>query len=132
MLHYYWKKTPNLLVAKMRIVIALKDTDLRLSIELLLSEEPGILIVGSAIDTQGLLALIDASSPNLVLLDWDLPGESLREVIGHIKACKSPPEIILLGSNEEGKEEYLEAGAHAYLVKGDQPEKLLNAVRQIG
>lgn len=115
---------------QMRIILALKDTNLRLSIELLVSEEPGILIVGSAIDTQGLLALIDASSPNLVLLDWDLPGEPLREVIGHINACESPPEIILLGSNVDGEEEYVKAGAHSFLLKGDPPDKLLSAVRQ--
>jgi DNA-binding NarL/FixJ family response regulator len=114
----------------MRIILALKDTDLRLSIELLLREEPGIIIVGTAIDSQGLLALVEVSCPDLVLLDCELPGDPLPHVIETIQAFKSPPEFILLVGNMVGKEDYLEAGAHAYLVKGDPPEKLLNTVRQ--
>jgi DNA-binding NarL/FixJ family response regulator len=114
----------------MRIILALKDADLRLSIELLIREEPGILIVGTAINAQGLLALIKTSCPELVILDCDLPGDPLLKVVETVQEFESSPEFILLVGNMEGKEDYDKDGTHAYLVKGDPPEKLLNAVRQ--
>ena len=116
----------------MRIILALKGTDLRISIELLFSEEPGLLIVGSAIDTQGMLALIDASGPDLILLDCALPGEPLLEVIKAIQTCESPPSIILLGIESDPGSDIFQVGIDHYVQKGDPPEKLVEAFRQIG
>ena len=115
----------------MRIVLALKDTDLRLAIELLLSEEPGVIIVGSASDTQGLLALIEASCPDLALLDWDLPGKPILEVLANIQARDTSPEIVVLGIDPDFEDDALNAGANVYLFKGDQPERLLSVFRQV-
>jgi DNA-binding NarL/FixJ family response regulator len=115
----------------MRIVLATGDTDLRLSIELLLSEEPGVKILGGASDTEGFLALVESTCPDLVLLDWDLPGRPVEEVLGQTKLFQVQPKLIVLGRHPGSKEEALGAGADAYVDKGDPPEKLLAAFKHL-
>lgn len=115
----------------MRIVLATGDTDLRLSLELLLSEEPGIKIVGGASDTEGFLALIKSTCPDLAMLDWDLPGRPVEEVLNQTKLLKDRPKLIILGRHPGMKEKALQVGADAYVDTGDKPEKLIYTFRDI-
>ena len=115
----------------MRIILAAKETDLRLAVQLLLSEEPGVVVFGSASNTGGLLALINSDCPDLVLLDSDLPGQPMLEVLTEIKACEPPPVVVLLGNEDSLIDETSQAGVDHYIHKGDPPEKLVEAFRQI-
>ena len=115
----------------MRIILAARDTDLRLAMQLLLSEEPGVQFIGSASHASGLLALSNTGCPDLVLLDIDLPGPPIQELLAEIKACESPPVIILLGREASLSYEISQAGVDYYIQKGDPPEKLVEAFRQI-
>ena len=51
----------------MDIVLASQEYDLRLALEMLFREEPGAAVVGTASESEGLLALIQSTRPNLVL-----------------------------------------------------------------
>lgn len=115
----------------MRILLATGDTDLRLSMELLLSEEPGIKILGGTSDTEGFIALVESTYPDLALLDWDLPGRPVEEVLSQIQSFEVPPKLIVLGRHPGSKESALEAGVDAYVDKGEPPEKLLAALKQM-
>ena len=117
----------------MRILLATGDTDLRLSIQLMLSEEPGLKIIGSASNCDGLIALIKSTSPDLTLLDWELPGGDMEDVLPEIKSLTLETKIILivLGRQRRIKETALQAGADEYVVIGDPPENLLEVFRQL-
>ena len=115
----------------MRILLAVGDTDLRLSLELLLSEEPGIRIAGSVIDARSLLALVNSIVPDLLLLDLDLPGCPIQTVLGEIQTLPRQPKIIVLGRQSSSKESAFRAGVDLYLTKGDPPERLLGAIRAL-
>ncbi|MGB5845598.1 MAG: response regulator [Anaerolineales bacterium] len=117
----------------MRILLASGDTDLRLAIQLMLSEEPGITIIGSASDCKGLIALIKSTSPDLVLLDWELPGSNMEAVLLDIKTFASQPKInlIVLGRQPSMRQAALQAGADEYVVIGDPPDVLLETFRQL-
>lgn len=115
----------------MRIVLATGVTDLRLSIELMLIEEPGIKILGGASDTDGFLALVESTSPDLTLLDWDLPGRPVEEVLSQIKLFKVQPKVIVLGRHPGLKKAVLLAGADAYVDQGDPPENLLAVCKDL-
>jgi len=116
----------------MRIILATGDTDLRLAIQLMLSEEPGLNVIGSASDCAGSIALINSNHPDLVLVDWDLPGCNVEDLIHEVQSIKSINKIsiIVLGKRST-KEAAVRAGADDYLVKGDPPNMLLDAFRQI-
>ncbi|UCF27927.1 MAG: response regulator [Chloroflexota bacterium] len=115
----------------MRIVIATGDTDLRLAIQLMLSEEPGISIIGSVSDCDGLNALVKSTRPNYALIDWALPGCKIDEVIENLKTGSRDTElkIIVIARQRREKEAALESGADEFIVIGDPPEKLLDVFR---
>ena len=115
----------------MRILLANGNTDLRLSLDLLLSEEPGVIIAGSVIDASGLLVLAKNSCPDLVLVDWELPGCPIQSVLSEIQSLPRQPKIIVLGRQSSSKESAHRAGADYYLTKGDPPEQLLGAIRSL-
>ena len=113
----------------MDVVLASAQSDLKLALEMLLREEPGIIIVGTATETEGLLALIQAIHPDQVFLDWDLPGRSCSEVLATAQSANCKPTIIVLGKDAIAKQSALAAGADAFVLKGEPPEQLLAAIR---
>lgn len=115
----------------MNILLAIYWRDLRLAIDLLLREEPGINVVGVAGETESLLALLETTHPQVVLLDWDLPGRAIPEVLRTIHTAAVPPNIIVLGDRENEKDIVLEAGADAFVVKGEPPQQLVTAIHEI-
>lgn len=115
----------------MKILLAVKDTNLRLSLELVLSEEPSVDIAGTASEADGLSALIKSNQPAIVILDWNLPGRPLSAVIAETHRRLAAVKFIALGSSPADKEQALADGANAFIVKGDPPELLLTAFRAI-
>jgi DNA-binding NarL/FixJ family response regulator len=117
----------------MRIVLATGGTDLRLAIQLMLSEEPGLKVIGSASDCEGFFALIKSTSPDLALIDWELPGCKMEDVLPEIKSLELEHDILLivLGRQRRMRATALQAGADEYVVIGDPPENLLDVFRKL-
>ena len=125
----------------MDVVLASSRSDLRFALEVFLREQPGVVVIGTAMRARGLLALVESTCPDLVILDWGLPappavgqagaGEPLSWVQGAARACERPPSIIVLGRNEIDRQAALDAGADFYVQRGDPPETLLATLRQL-
>ena len=58
----------------MRVLLADDQSKVRSALRLLLEQEPGMSVVGEAVEDEDLLAQVEATQPDLVLLDWELPG----------------------------------------------------------
>jgi DNA-binding NarL/FixJ family response regulator len=114
----------------MRVLLAAKNHHLRISLELLVSEEPGMQVIGAVSETEGLQALIKSSQPDLVILDWDLPGRQLRELLGDLRRQFVASKFIVLGMDADDRNIAMDAGAHAFVLKAAPPEYLLNAIRR--
>ena len=115
----------------MRILLAIKRSDLRLGLEMLLDEQSGFTVAGSITDATSLLALVKTARPDLVVLEWDLPGGPPTEVLGRVQAAAPRPAIVVLGKEASAEQAALAAGADAFVVKGDPPEELLITLRQV-
>ena len=115
----------------MDIIIATSSTDLRIALELLIREEVGLSIVATTSESQGLLALIESTCPDLVLLDWELAGLSSPELLTEVLAVTSPPKIVVLGKYLHTKESANQAGADSFLLKGESPKQLLVAIQEL-
>jgi DNA-binding NarL/FixJ family response regulator len=117
----------------MHIVLASGDTDMRLAIQLMLSEVPGIKITGSASNCDGLIALVKSTCPDLVLLDWELPGRKMAFILRHLKTFspENPITLIVIGRNQDQKEIALWAGADEYILIGERPEDLLEVFQTL-
>ncbi len=114
------------------ILVADDEEDLRVIVQMT-SEDPNHRIV-EASDGQAALALTRKERPDLVILDWMMPGMTGIEVV---KALRQDPEtshipvIMLTAKGQAGdQEEGSGAGAFAYLVKPFSPLQLLKKVQE--
>lgn len=115
----------------MRLLLAAGKADLRLALELLLNEQPGVEIVGTASESDGLLALIHTTHPDMIVTDWRLPGRLMPAIISDASKSESQPRIIILANDSSDCEAALGAGADAAVLKGASPHLLLATFQSI-
>lgn len=113
----------------MRVLIADRRKDVRQALSLLLTQEPGICVVGDASDSQELLVRLEALCPDVVLVDCALPGQPMADLLAEIHTCSSSPQVIVLCSETETRRAALAAGAHTFVDKTEHPKRLLTALR---
>ena len=112
----------------MRILLADEQTRVRLALQILLSQEPGVTVVGEVAEATGLLAQIRATRPDLVLLDWGLPGLATIGSLSALHTACPNLSVIVLSGRPEARQLALAAGADEFISKIDPPEKLLAAI----
>ena len=115
----------------MDVLLAIQQPDLRLAIDLLLREEPGLNVVGLARETKTLLAMLQVVRSDILVLDRELIGQPLTGVLARIHEQADRATIIVLGTLEDDQEAILAAGADAFVIKGESPQQLLTAIHQL-
>lgn len=115
----------------MRILLADEQAKVRFALRVLLEQQPGLEVMGEAVDGQGLLALVDAVSPDVVLVDWKLPGLSGGQLLASLQNGNPDLAIIVLSPRMEARQAALDAGAAAFVCKCDAPQQLLAAISRI-
>jgi two-component system phosphate regulon response regulator PhoB len=90
-------------------------------------------LVREAGDADGAWSLVDAERPDLILLDWMLPGMSGVEFIRRLReraSTREIPVIMLTARAQEGdKLQGFESGADDYVTKPFSPRELVARVR---
>jgi DNA-binding NarL/FixJ family response regulator len=115
----------------MYILIADDQPKVRSALRLLLEQEPDPSVIGESADAQDLLAQVTATCPDLVLLDWELPGiQSRSNLIVTLCALCPRLRVVVLSGRPEARQAALAAGADAFVSKGDSPETLLTTLRR--
>ena len=112
----------------MRIFLADDQANVRSALRCLFEQEPGLIIVGEAAQNDDLLAGIARARPDLLLLDWELPGLSAAPLVQRLHPAVK---VIILSSRPEARRAALDAGADAFVSKGDAPECVLEAIRSL-
>ena len=113
----------------MRIFIASADKTSRIALQLLLESEPGMVVIGIADRAEGLLTLVGASQPEVLLLDYELAKQTTVALISDLHHLEQPPIIIVLSINVQVKPMVLAAGADAFISKNVPPDELLPILR---
>ena len=87
----------------MRVLLADDQAWLRSAVRLLLEQEPDIEVVGEAAEANVLLSIIDAVAPDLLLLDWELPGSRAgggsERLLRRLHACCPHIAVIVQQGN---------------------------------
>jgi DNA-binding NarL/FixJ family response regulator len=112
----------------MRIIVADDQPDVRSALKLLLEERPGVVVEGEASNFLELFRQVKNMCPELVLLDWELPGTKPEELISALHNLCPQLEIIALSSRPQMRKIALEAGVSEFVCKSDPPENLLTAL----
>lgn len=96
----------------------------------LISEIPGVTIVGEAEVAFQAINQIHALSPDLVVLDISMPGGSGMAVLDTIKKQPNPPCIIMLTNfaNDEYRDKCAQLGADYFFDKSTEFEKITEVI----
>ncbi|MEO8588691.1 MAG: response regulator transcription factor [Flavobacteriales bacterium] len=117
------------------IHVALFDDSkqIRDSLGTLLSTTPGIGLCGCYPDASNVSAKVAACKPDVVLMDIDMPGmngiEATRSL--HTERPDLPIMMLTVFGDEDRVYESLRAGAVGYLLKNNDPNAVLDAIREV-
>lgn len=114
----------------LRILIADSDRRVRTALQLLLAEAAGATLIRESADLASLAAQVSAFKPDLILLDWELPGRPAAGLLLVLSRPEARPRVIVLSARPEAEPEALAAGADTFVSKADPPEQLLAALRR--
>jgi len=119
--------------AKIRVVLADDHDDVRLGLRTLLGAAPDVEVVGEASDGAEALARVEATAPDVVIMDLTMKGMDGVTATRELVRRRSPTRVLVLTMHDE--EEYLvpalDAGAAGYVVKSSASTDLLRAVRAV-
>lgn len=113
----------------MRVLLADHHSEVRWALRTAIKEEPGLVVVGEALESETLLSKVQALRPDLVLLEWELPGRPVTELLASLHALNNGCQVIVLSRQPECETAALETGADAFISKAAGPEALLTALR---
>jgi DNA-binding NarL/FixJ family response regulator len=115
------------------IALVEDDADVREGWEYILAQTDGLQCTGSFPTGENFLADLETGSPDVVLMDIQLPGMSGIQCIKQAKEkCPSLQCIMLtVFDDQDSIFQALSAGATGYLLKTASPGMLVNAVREV-
>jgi DNA-binding NarL/FixJ family response regulator len=116
-----------------RVLVVDDHAIVRQGIRQVLEGAGDIEVVAEAVDGTAALEAARSGSPDVVLLDVSLPGETGLEVARRLKHAASRARILMLSvyDNTEYVLEAVRAGADGYLLKDSSPAELRDAIRAV-
>jgi DNA-binding NarL/FixJ family response regulator len=115
----------------MRVLLADAHPEVRWALRTAIGEEPGFTLVGEVVAAEDLLALARALRPDVILLEWELPGGPVQDLLAILRAHAPELSVIVLGRQPGFAQTALVAGADAYVSKANGPEQLLEALHSL-
>ena len=115
-----------------RVAVADDDPVARLAIEAMIESAGSLELVGAAGGVEEIVNLAAVKHPQVVVLDWMMPGgggpQAARRILDH----RPNTGIVALTSSDspEASLEMLRAGANCFLVKGSSADELAQTSRQ--
>ena len=116
-----------------QIAIVEDNDTIREGLKELINSSEGFSCVGAYPSAEQALADIQEQSPDVVLMDINLPGMSGIECTRQLKSMMKSVQVMMLTVYENDEHIFppLKAGATGYMVKRTKPEKLLPTIRDL-
>jgi two-component system response regulator AlgR len=89
---------------------------------------PGLIVTGTASEGASALRLIEALTPDLVLLDLTMPGMDGLSVARALRRQPNAPAIVFVTAHDEFAVEAFDLDAVDYVLKPVAPERLERAI----
>ena len=113
----------------MHILLADGQLRVRSALRLLLEQQPETYVVEEATNTQELLDCVKNCYPDILLLDWKLPGLVPDELSTTLRTLNPGLFIIVLDSIPHTRQAAIKAGANEFVSKNDPPECLMSVIK---
>ena len=98
-----------------------------------LSAEDDLEVIGTAVDAQGAVDCVAHLTPDVVLMDINMPGMSCFDAADRIRRQLPGTRIVFLSAywNDGLIEQALRHNAAGYITKNESPARVVEALRQI-
>jgi DNA-binding NarL/FixJ family response regulator len=125
---FCWKIEPEQdhsggVMGETTIFLAEGQNHVRQAIRLNLDQQIGYRISGTANHAESLLAQIGQTRPDVLLLDWVLPGMNPQRLLPALRKFCPGTRVIATVSRQEIGEIALNYGVDAYILKALQPDE---------
>lgn len=99
----------------------------------LVDEQPDLTVCAEAGDAAETITQLERTKPDLLVMDFTMPGRSGLELIKDVKAIAPEARILVLSMHDENHyaERVLRAGASGFIMKSVGSEAILAAIRQV-
>lgn len=115
-----------------RVIVTDDQAISRQGLRMILESEPGIEIVGEAVDGLDALGQVERRRPDIVLMDIRMPRMDGLEATRRMRDVEGVEVIVITTFDlDEYVIEALRAGAVGFLVKDSAPERIIDAVRSV-
>ncbi len=120
-------------MTSIRVLLADDHPVVRTGIRNLLSKSSDIEVVGEASNGAEALQMVTELTPDVLLLDMEMPGLKGVEVAQRLHSAGTEVKILALSAYDDKQYilELLESGAAGYLTKEEAPETILEAIRGV-
>ncbi len=118
---------------RLRVLVADDHALYRRGLEMVLSQEDDIDIVGEAADGAEAIRKVEELLPDVVLMDIRMPRRSGIEACTAIKDVVPSTKIVILTISDEESDLYeaVRAGANGYLLKDVPGEEIADGIRAV-
>jgi DNA-binding NarL/FixJ family response regulator len=118
---------------KAKLLVVDDHAFMRVAINAILTRDSSLEVVGEARDGQEALERCRELRPDLVLMDVSMPKVDGLEATRCIKAHSPETSVLILTAHAEHSllMDAVKAGAAGYVLKGDHPDHVLDAVRAV-
>ena len=115
----------------LRVVVVDDQALVRTGLRVVLDSEPGFELVGEAENGEQAIALVKETSPDLVLMDIQMPRLDGLTAARRILADKAPPKVVMMTTfgTDDNLYAALRAGVSGFVLKTSAPEQLITAMR---
>lgn len=117
--------------SKTRILVADNDARVRSALQTLLHQESEHIQMRESGDLDSLATQIREFRPDLLLLDWELPGRPAAALLLALHQLDYRPSVIVLSTRPELEQDARSVGADGFVCKGDSPDRLLQVFRSL-
>lgn len=114
-----------------RILLADDNPGLRAALRLLLETRLEFELIVEARDMEHVLAQVEDSRPDCVILDWELPGRPIHERASVLRTLVPHLKVIAFSARPESKQTALEDGAEAFFSKSEPPIVILDMIQAL-
>jgi DNA-binding NarL/FixJ family response regulator len=115
----------------MRVLLADDHSHVRRALRVVIREEPGWAVVGEVSTAENLLPKALALEPDLIVIEWELAGQPVDQLLSALHKLNTRPWVIVLSRRPEARKAALAAGADDFISKADPPDQLLTALRTL-
>lgn len=110
------------------IFLAEGEKHVRSALRLLLENQFGFVISGEARTAESAVAKICQKPPDVILLDWQLPGLHPQRLIAALRLCTPQTLILATSVKPEQAEIALQSGVDGFLSKQLPPDQFCEAL----